>query len=252
MHTMRQNRSRAALVALALAFVVPGATAGPTPWQEQPHPKPSGTSEFLYDVIAFATDSAYAAGYRYLAIGGTIEFRTVVLRWNGFEWSQENTRDIEAAPARNFLRGIGGTSASDLWAVGWYKPVDGGADKALISHSDGTRWTLVDTPASPPGGAYLYKVAAASATDAWAVGHTYDLATRESPLALHWDGSDWSAVAVPAVPGCINGSQLTDVAMKANGVAWATGWCNAGVIGSKPQKQVVLQNDQQYHWLNVN
>jgi len=244
---MRQYRSRAALIALTLAAVASGAAAGPTPWQEQVHPKPSGTSEFLYDVITFGPDSAYAAGYRYAAFGGTIEFRTVVLRWNGFEWSQENTRDIEAAPARNFLRGIGGTSATDLWSVGWYKPVDGGPDKALISHWDGLQWVLMDTPASPPGGAYLYKVAAASPTDAWSVGHIYDLATRENPLALHWDGISWSAVSVPAVPGCINGSQLTDVTMRSTGVAWATGWCNAG--GGRQQGYVLRWNGE--HWVIV-
>lgn len=66
----------------------------------------------------------------------TTEFRTVVKHWDGVSWTQQNTRDIESAPAKNFIWGMGGTATDEklfavtqlrngrAWAVGLYQQKD--------------------------------------------------------------------------------------------------------------------------------
>ena len=61
----------------------------------------------------------------------------------------------------------------------------------------------------------LNTVAAASAHDAWAAGSAHG--TR--CLALHWDGTAWTAVVTPHLPGF----GIVSLAITAGGAAWAVG-----------------------------
>src|SRR5215472_8918878 len=101
----------------------------------------------------------------------------------------------------NDLAAISGTSATDLWAVGWFK--HDGIDQTLIEHFDGNNWTIVPSPNNPkyPVDA-LYSVSADSSSDAWAVGRMRGNCNCDDsvrPLALHWNGSAWSEVPMPPV-----------------------------------------------------
>ena len=71
-------------------------------------------------------------------------------------------------PQGNILKGIYGTSAADIWAVG-----DGGT----AMHYDGQTWSLVPTGTSR----FLRGVWAGSASSAWIVG--------DAGTVLKWDGS---------------------------------------------------------------
>jgi|GEM_PF-3835519 hypothetical protein len=73
-----------------------------------------------------------------------------------------------------YCTAIWGTSASDIWVVGW----DNGDPH--MQHFDGTAWSYN----SPPNSEGLWGVHASSPNDAWAVGGKANI--------LHFDGSGWT------------------------------------------------------------
>jgi hypothetical protein len=83
---------------------------------------------------------------------------------------------LDHATSDGTLLGVWGSSANDVWAVG------GQADRALVMHGDGARWTRVDIDAP----SLLWSVYGFSATDVYAVG--------EGGLILRYDGIEWRRV----------------------------------------------------------
>ena len=67
---------------------------------------------------------------------------------------------------------------------------------------------------------YLWSVAGASASDAWAVGF-YDTGTQLKSMTQHWDGAAWTIV--PSPNGSTYIDELTDVAMVSPTEVWAVG-----------------------------
>jgi hypothetical protein len=95
-------------------------------------------------------------------------------------------------------------------------------------------WQVVPSPNAPPqaGGNTLLAVDALSPTEAWAVGfHQHNpnsCTTCPAPLAIHWNGTQWSLVSTPplpytpAFPAYI--AQLNGVAAVASNDVWAVGY----------------------------
>ncbi|AKU97344.1 Type IV fimbrial biogenesis protein PilY1 [Labilithrix luteola] len=86
----------------------------------------------------------------------------------GLFWTEVDSR------ASVVLRGIWGSSKSDVWTVG---------DQGTIRRfgPNATEWAIIESPTRET----LHAVWGSSATDVWAVG--------ESGTILHWDGTTWSA-----------------------------------------------------------
>lgn len=108
---------------------------------------------------------------------------------------------LKASPAvaEASLGGIDASSRENMWVVG------NAQDRSpLIEHWDGSGWRTVDTPGA---NGMPWKVAATSASTAWAVGGT--------TAALRWDGRRWlkRRLRLTAV----------DVAAAGGGNAWAVG-----------------------------
>src|SRR5436305_546774 len=72
------------------------------------------------------------------------------------------------ASFKDVLSGVAALTASNAWAVGGYDTGGTGLNHTLIEHWNGTAWSIVPTPDSPPG--VLNAVDAVSASDVWAVG----------------------------------------------------------------------------------
>ena len=104
-------------------------------------------------------------------------------------------------PQGNFRRGVWGSEASDVWAVG---------DYGTIQHWDGTAWSCVWSGTTDN----LYSVWGTSASDIWAVG--------QFGTIKHWDGSAWTKVPSGTTNGLTNvwGNGASDI--------WAVG--NSGTI----------------------
>jgi hypothetical protein len=105
----------------------------------------------------------------------------------------------------NVLFGTASSGPRAVWAVG-RQSVPGGY-KNLILFSDGHGWSQVPSP-DPGVGDYdrLGAVSASGPSDAWAAGSyaTNNPAKPFDPEALHWDGSSWTSVPLPALPGYFN------------------------------------------------
>ena len=102
-----------------------------------------------------------------------------------------------------FFNAVSARTDTDAWAVG-----DLSATTPLTARWNGTSWSQVPGPTvTGATNTVLNAVSAATATDAWAVGRsTQSLVT--SSLAAHWNGTAWTVVSTPHVPGSV----LTSVA----------------------------------------
>jgi hypothetical protein len=86
-------------------------------------------------------------------------------------------------PPGSSLLAVDGTASDDVWAVGEIH--DQYVERSFVEHWDGSTWSVV---ASPDAGR-LTSVAAIATNDAWALG--------ERSL-LHWNGTAWQQMALPA------------------------------------------------------
>jgi hypothetical protein len=258
-HTMPTGSLRIAAIAVGALLLVGGVlAASPSPvhaasgpgsgWRTVPAETVSGQNFILNSVAAPTTGAVWVAGYHWEVVGGAIEFRTLVEHFDGKKFAIVPTPDRETAPAVDFLDGISGTSASDVWAVGSSSP-PGAPDQTLVEHWDGATWSIVTSPNPGNAGNILQGVAALGPRDVWAVGAEQTSATfYQRPMAIHWNGVTWTAMSLPEPTGCTGHSYLTAVSAVGHGGVWATGWCGSG--GSTPQ-QGYVERWNGHHWALV-
>src|SRR5581483_7260354 len=107
----------------------------------------------------------------------------------------------------NTMVAVAGSSATDVWAVGFSNSNNLNESRTLIEHWNGTAWRVVPSPnpGSTPAcqnsnsGNFLNAVAAVSPTDAWAVGFYFTCSSLLKPLVVHWNGTAWTVVNSPAL-----------------------------------------------------
>ena len=184
-------------------------------WTQWPSPDP-GTDARLFGVTALTVSNAWAVGEYF---DGTAD-KTLIVHWDGLDWTQVPSPNVSGA-SLNSLVAVRGTSAANVWAVGYYKNSNN-VDQTLILHWNGTAWKQVPSP-NPSGPALdqeLTGVAGSSAQDAWAVGFYYTGALDKS-MTLHWNGTAWKQVPSPN-PGS-QGTFLWGVRTTSASNAWAVG-----------------------------
>jgi hypothetical protein len=176
---------------------------------------------------AFASTDVWAVGA--FRSGGLGVY--VGEHWNGSTWTQVQFRHpiINGKQSTDFeIDGIGGSSGSDVWAVGRVPGL-----KPLIEHFDGRAWTIVHNPSIGPSGASVEPAAifAGSPTDAWLVGLYFSrqVMGRFGPAArtyaAHWNGQVWSYVPTPNFdwPSLNIDNYLLGVSASSPNDAWAVG-----------------------------
>ena len=160
-------------------------------------------------VAALAPNDVWVVG------GGNADAKSaLIMHWDGQRW-----HGMDAPGGINYyLIGIDAAAPNDIWAVG-YIPDTG---QPVTIHWNGLAWQWV--PVMPAGNTpymQLYRVAAQSSHDAWAVG-THSVAGVSRRLILHWDGTQWSVAYSEGNP--IPGPQyLRDVSASGANDAWAVG-----------------------------
>ena len=147
----------------------------------------------LYGVAATSSSDAWAVGSYGWLTGEPLQ--GVIFHWDGAAWTSQPIPHV--GTGGNFLSAVTATSPSNAWAVGWRWHEDGTEQRALILHWDGEAWTHQPSPEASLGigsGESLNGVAAASPSNAWAVG------TRgQDRLVLCWNGSTWEELPSPSV-----------------------------------------------------
>jgi hypothetical protein len=145
----------------------------------------------------------------------------------------------------NYLYATAAISPSDIWAVG-YDYSTSNVQQTLTENWNGRKWSII--PGPNPGtqsncgvgydGSALTGVAAASATDLWAVGYICGYNSRT--FAAQWNGAKWATVSTPNEPDATT-STLVAVAAVATDDVWAVGNYQAG--GSQYQWNTLIE-----HW----
>jgi hypothetical protein len=127
-----------------------------------------------------------------------------------------------AMPDANDLLAVTAISATDAWAGGYYKDASSN-DQPLFEHWNGTKWSIVSSPAI--GYSFIYGMTAIATNDVWAVGSVYDsVHSAFQNESWHWDGSSWSIVGVPSL-GFVN-NFLFGVAATSSSDVWVVGAYN--------------------------
>jgi hypothetical protein len=203
-------------------------------WQKEPSPNVSESIGFrneLLGVAAISEGDVWAVGRAQDPAGPPYARRALIQHFDGTAWS------IVPSPNRsghthNVLHGVSGTSASDVWAVGFSH--DGTLpSRTLIQHWDGTKWAIVPSPSPEDQLNELRAVAAISADDAWAVGFRSGTGTQEpiDTFVLHWDGSAWTHVPSPNIAGGAN--QLFGITAVSADEIWAVGFAAGGPLAMR-------------------
>ncbi|GAA5074250.1 hypothetical protein HNP84_009477 [Thermocatellispora tengchongensis] len=104
-------------------------------------------------------------------------------------WQQSSSVGLQGDGS---LSDVTGLSASNIWAVGQQDIWDVWENRGAISHWDGRSWTQIGIRNDDTGAGHLRSIAAASATDLWAVGTAHD----SLPYVAHGDGSAFDRVGV--------------------------------------------------------
>jgi hypothetical protein len=140
----------------------------------------------LTAVAASGPDDVWAVG-----IAKGANFPAVILHYNGRAWQKS------AAPPGFPVRAITSISRTQAWVVG-------GDGKTSAAEWNGSAWHVVPTPALSTEDA-LYAVSGTAKGGVWAVGSYEDFSRgggNPQPMALHWDGTAWTAVpAIGTAPG---------------------------------------------------
>jgi len=206
-------------------------------WSTVPTPNVNNFYNELYGVDATSTTDAWAVG-GYTPSQSSGSHDTLAMRWNGTSWSRVATPN-PGVPGRD-LYDVEAFTTSDAWAVGYYWETlfPNPLAETLIAHWNGSAWTQIASPNPADYYNFLHGVSGSGPSDVWAVGSYVNKGepngTRH-PLAVHWNGSSWSQVTVPASGNAI----LNAVTTITSTDAWA--------VGSKNGYSTPVA----YHWNGV-
>jgi len=183
---------------------------------------PAGANSF-YGVTALSRTDVWAVGSHY----DGIDDRPFAEHFDGRQWVIATVP--APGPGGAYLRGVAGSSGSDVWAAG-YQTTSSGVQKTLFEHFDGTAWAIVSSPNPQGFASYVASLVALAPNDIWAAGYYLGNTGVYRTLAEHWDGVAWTIVATPnagdgdSVLNGIAGGQPNDV--------WAVGYGSTTVGGA--------------------
>ncbi len=211
-------------------------------WRQVPVPSlATNRASTLTAVAALSPNNAWAVGTSLTdrsAGAGAVQSETLIVHWDGDQWSLIPSPNDTGDDVRNSLSGIAATSPTDIWAVGgvahWVTPTG----EARILHWDGTRWSVVPT-GDLGANTTLHSVAALRPDDAWAVG-SIGVMGVETPFIVHWDGHSWSKRLDAGDQG-----YLLSVAAVRPDDAWAVG---TKLSGDLLQRQGIIRHWDGHTW----
>jgi hypothetical protein len=161
-------------------------------WTQVASPNVAGsTANSLTAVAGTAATGLWAAGY-WLGPAG---LQPLVMCYDTTQPSPSWAL-VSGVPAPGqvdtVLTGVDVLSASDVWVVGYCN--DGGADRPLALHWDGSTWTSFTVP----GAGLLRQVKEVASDNVWAAGAYYNSSLqRYQTLAVQFDGTAWTTVGSP-------------------------------------------------------
>jgi hypothetical protein len=160
-------------------------------WSIVPSPNPAWPGmdyATLEDVVALSPTSAWAVGYS--QDFASLKLNTLILRWDGTQWTIEKSPNPGGFNQPNQLFALAAESPSSVWAVGMTGLFPDQAPM-ILHWTGGPGWKVVPNGCSSPttqGDKGLNAVLAIAPNDVWAAG--------DSTLC-HYDGRGWTVVPSP-------------------------------------------------------
>ncbi len=213
------NATRGQMAKIAAQTFYPNCPTCALRWRVVPSANPATSTNQLLGVAVMSANDVWAVG-NHDAGGGNSQ--TLVEHWNGTNWSEIPSPN--PGTLGNGLQGVAAVSASDAWAVGYYR--DSNAIQTLVERWNGSSWSVVSSPNAGSSSAELWSVAAVQADDVWAVGDYWDGTARQT-LVEHWNGSSWNVVPSPNLGMQTN--ELLSVAVVSANDVWAVGYAESGI-----------------------
>ena len=171
-----------------------------TGWRIQRTPVPAGAVlSNLFGVSCTAAGACLAAGYW---TDAALQIHPLVERWNGTSWAIQSVPAPAGIPQAGFFA-ISCASARACTAVG-AESSSTGVTTPLAERWNGTSWVI--QPISGPAGSLASELLAVSCPTAAACtagGSELNSAQKPVPLAEGWNGTKWSAQAVPSPAGAV-------------------------------------------------
>jgi hypothetical protein len=211
-----------------------------TAWSQATAPTIPGSADLL-GVSSSGANDAWAIGYYRIQ---RYTFYPLALQWNGTAWTTSASA-TSALPGDTVLNGVTDINPTDAYAFGDNSPLASGE----LAHWNGTTWSQVTYPL-PTNTGYdqtLNAISADGPNDVWAIGE-YLLQVSQTNLrwetfALHWNGSTWSDVPMPLVPGSDNlfTYQINSMDAISPTNVWAVGGSgdNASPYGGTPSNTLI-------------
>ncbi len=109
--------------------------------------------------------------------------------WDGSVWSIVS---VPQPGVQSYMNDISGTSATDIWAVGWYLESGSTYVKTFTIHWNGMAWSQVPSTSIGTQDNALIGVTAVAPDAVWAVGQQ-----GNQGLVLFWDGTTWASINSP-------------------------------------------------------
>jgi hypothetical protein len=191
-------------------------------WARSPAPT---AGDSLQAISAISAADIWAVG----SAGNTSSQHTVTVHWNGRHWRRVPSPDpATGTGSSNSLAGVAGSSARNVWAVGFDAP-SGVGYRSLILHWNGRAWKQVPSPDPAAASSTELTAVTVAGSDAWAVGTA--IVGDNVSLVLSWNGRGWHRVPSPN-PGGGRGSYFNGIAAASRTSVWATGAYGVGLLGA--------------------
>jgi len=188
-----------------------------TSWSILPSPNTSAAQiNGLFGVACLSASDCFAVG---LSVNASNIDQTLILRWNGNNWSIVTSPNIGAND--NALNGVTCVGGSECWAVGYY--LNGSIDQALIEKWDGTSWSVFSAPdTSSAQNNILTSVSCPAVSQCWAAGY-YTSGTTSHTLIDQWTSTSATALTPPNIDATHN-NLLNSITCTSASACWAVGF----------------------------
>jgi len=169
-------------------------------WTVMNTPLMNGGGDILLGVTAIASNDVWFFGDA-LYQGPNSPDLAIAMHWNGSTFQFIPVPSVNPQFSGfgdgNGLHAGSALAANDIWAVGAASDLDYmPAGRSQIQHWNGSTWQNIPGP-TPGVWHNLDGIVAIAPNDVWAGGDYFDGASYQG-LAMHYDGTSWTQVPIPA------------------------------------------------------
>jgi len=228
----RFHLARLSLAALAAFVWWPGSSLAAGicgTWNLTPTPDVGNSVTRLTSVTALSPSDAWSVGYWRDEPSG---IGSLAIHWDGSQWGAVDLPNTSHLGTQPQTLGVDHAPNGDVWIAGYLSTSYPTNNLPLVIRRQGGDWDYVDTVTLRPQteypyaarGGFAYGIDVLNENDAWAVGLANgfgDGQTSSVPMALHWDGEEWTDVPVPIISN--RHHELSDVVAIASDDVWAVG-----------------------------